>query len=217
MKWTGWTVFPVEFRDSEMRKQGEGRSPGLHLGTVIHRMKVAVGENVGAVDGDQDGVRMQEGFLWEAALEYVCAGLPLDEALEVAFKRYMVAVRSGITKQIAVEKDGIHMTPDAFNPVAGELESYKVTRRSLKNAKTQDEFEQNFWPWMVQEKSYAYAVGVDTVRWIVLWQAGDYSKGVGSGPQMLECTAVFTPDELVQNWRTVLKHAEGLWPSGWRG
>jgi len=173
-------------------------------------MKVGVGENVGGIAGDQENVRMQEGFLWESALEYVAAGLPLDEALNIAFKRYMVNIRQGVTKQIKSERDGIHMTPDAFNPEAGELESYKMTRRSLSKARTQDGFEGNFWPWFVQEKSYCYALGVDTVRWIVLWQAGDYSKGVGSGPQMLTCTAVFTPKELVDNWTVVLKQAEPL-------
>jgi hypothetical protein len=197
-------------RDSQLRGKGEGRPDGLHLSGIIHRMKVAAGENVGGIDGDQEGVRMQEGFLWESALEYVAAGMKLDEALEVAFKRYMIEVRSNITTQIMVEKDGIHMTPDAFNPTVGEIESYKVTRRTLRKARTQEDFEENFWPWMVQEKSYCYAVGVDTVRWIVLWQAGDYSKGVGSGPQMLESTAVFTPEELVENWRVVLAHAAAM-------
>ena len=210
MKWTGWSTFPCVMRDSQLRGKGEGRPDGLHLSGIIHRMKVAAGENVGGIDGDQEGVRMQEGFLWESALEYVAAGMKLDEALEVAFKRYMIEVRSNITTQIMVEKDGIHMTPDAFSPTVGEIESYKVTRRTLRKARTQEDFEENFWPWMVQEKSYCYAVGVDTVRWVVLWQAGDYSKGVGSGPQMLESTAVFTPEELVENWRVVLKHAEAM-------
>lgn len=171
---------------------------------------MAVGENVGDVPGDQPFVRMQEGFLWEVALEYVAAGMGLDEAMDVAFKRYMVELRKGHTTQVRLEKDGIHMTPDAFNPTAGETESYKVTRRSLGRAKTKEEFETNFWPWLVQEKSYCHALGVDTVHWIVLWQAGDYSKGVGSGPQMLQSTATFTPDELVSNWNAVLRHAEAL-------
>jgi hypothetical protein len=119
-------------------------------------------------------------------------------------------VRSGVVKQIAVQRDGIHMTPDGFNSVAGELESYKVTRRTLRNARTQEDFESNFWAWCVQEKSYCLAVGVDTVRWIVLWAAGDYSRGPGSGPQMLTCVATFTAAELVENWRVVLRHAEAL-------
>lgn len=210
MKFSGWSVFPVEFRDAELRPSGEGRPSGLHLGAIIHRMKVAVGENTGGIEGDQDGVRMQEGFLWEVALEYVAAGMPLDEAMEVAFKRYAIDVRKGITKQVSVQKDGIWMTPDAFAPTAGEIESYKCTRRSLKKALTQEDFESNFWPWLVQEKSYCLALGVDTVRWIVLWQAGDYSRGIGSGPQMLQCVATFTPEELTNNWRIVLQHAEAL-------
>ena len=197
-------------RDADMRKAGEGRPPGLHLGAVIHRMKVAVGENVGGIPGDQDGVRMVEGFFWESALEFVAAGLPLDQALDISFKRYCLNIREGIVKQIQFEKDGIHLTPDGLNTELGELESYKCTRRSLRKAKTQEEFQQNFWPWLVQEKSYCYAAGVDTVRWIVLWQAGDYSKGVGSGPQMLQCVCTFTAQELVDNWRVVLKHAEAL-------
>jgi hypothetical protein len=210
MRWSGWTDWPVEPRAADLRPMGEGRSPGLHLGSIIRSMKVAVGEKVEGPQGDQEGVRIQEGFLWETALEYMACGMPLDQAMDTAFKRYMVKCREGVTTQVAVEKDGIHMTPDAFNAVTGELESYKVTRRTLRKAKTQEEFCEHFWPWLVQEQSYCYALGVDTVRWIVLWQAGDYGKGVGSAPVVLSCTAVFTPEELVTNWQTVLKHAEGL-------
>jgi hypothetical protein len=173
-------------------------------------MKVAAGDKVGSVEGDQEFVRMQEGFLWERALEFVCGGMGLDEAMDTAFKRYMVKTREHVTKQVSVQRDGVWMTPDAFDPVAGALESYKVTRRTLKNARTQEDFETNYWAWLVQEKSYCLAVGVDTVRWIVLWQAGDYSRGVGQGPQMLESTGVFTPEELVDNWRVVLVQAEAL-------
>ena len=89
MKWTGWSVWPVSLRDNEGKPMGEGRPPGLHLGQIIQRMRVAAGERTGNVEGDQDGVRIQEGFLWESALEYMVGGLRLDEALEVAFKRYM--------------------------------------------------------------------------------------------------------------------------------
>lgn len=208
MRWTGWSEFPVEVMSSDLAHTGE-RS-GLHLSAIIHEMKVAQGEKIGPVKGDQEGVRLQEGFLWETALEYVAAGMTLDEAMDLAFKRYLRALRSSVTTQVKLERDGIKMTPDAFNADEGIVESYKLTRRTLNRAKTQDEFEDNFWPWLVQEKSYAYALGVDTARWIVLWQAGDYSRGYGSGPRMLECTAVFTPEELVENWRRVLEFAKPL-------
>lgn len=171
-------------------------------------VKQASGENVDDIPGDQPYVRMQEGFLWEYALELMAGGMGREEAMDVAFKRYMVNLRGHVVKQIAVERDGIQMTPDGFSPQLGELESYKCTRRSLSNAKTAEEFENNFWIWMMQEKSYCLAVGVDTVRWIVLWQAGDYGKGLGTGPQVLQATAKFSTKELLDNWKAVCKHAE---------
>jgi hypothetical protein len=173
-------------------------------------MKVAAGEKVGQIDGDQDGVRLQEGFLWETALEYMIAGLTLDEAIGLAFKRLMVAIRSDVTTQIKLEQDGVHMTPDGFIKNTGALESYKCTRKSFKNAASQEEFETNFWPWLVQEMGYAYALGVDTVTWIVLFQAGDYSKGRGTGPRIVQATATFSTDELIENWRVVMIHAKGV-------
>jgi hypothetical protein len=210
VKWTGWETWPCELRDDSLRPMGEGRPSGLHLGSIIKRMKIAMGEKVTGVEGDQEGVRIQEGFLFERALEYVASGMSLDEAMDAAFRRYMIKTREHVTKQISVQRDEIWMTPDGFNSTAGELESYKMTRRTLRNARTQEGFESNFWPWFVAEKGYCLAVGVDTVRWIVLWGAGDYSKGPGSGPQLLTSVATFTPDELVANWAVVLKHAEAL-------
>ena len=196
--------------NADLRPMGEGRSAGLHLSQIIHHMKEAAGEKVGDVPGDQPYVRLQEGFLWETALEYVTAGMPLDEAIGLSFKRLMVALRSDMVTQIACEQDGVHMTPDGYNSQKGELESYKCTRKSFKNAITKEEFEANFWPWLVQEQGYAYALGVDTVHWIVLFQAGDYSKGRGTGPIMVQATAIFTPEELQENWRVVMLHAKGV-------
>lgn len=210
LKFSGWSDFPVwdNMRTADLTEMGVGRPGGLHLSAVIHEMKVAAGEKVGEIKGDQPYMRMQEGFLWETALEYMIGGLSLDDAIELAFKRYMIALRNNICTQVALEKDGIHMTPDGLDKAEGVLESYKCTRRSLRSAI--EDFESNFWTWMIQEKSYAYALGVDTVRWIVLFQAGDYSIGKGTGPRAMECTAVFTPEELVSNWRMVLTNAEPL-------
>lgn len=212
MKWTGWSDFPVheQMLSAELTPMGEGRPAGLHLSAVIQRMRVAAGEKSGEIPGDQPMTRMQEGFLWETALEYMIGGLSLDDAIELAFKRHMIALRKNITTQTKVEKDGIHMTPDGLDREKGELESYKCTRKSFAKAATLDDFSAHFWAWLVQEQSYAYALGVDTVRWIVLFQAGDYSKGRGTGPRVMQATAVFTADELTANWRMVLANAKGL-------
>jgi len=210
INWTYWSPIDIEhnLRTAELRPMGEGRPAGLHLGQIIQAMRIAAGLPQGAPDGDQPGVRLAEGFLWEIACEYMLSGVAYDEAMELAFKRYMLHLRVGIVKQVQLVRDGIHMTPDALDPATGALESYKVTRKKMPH--TQDLFEEKFWPWLVQEKAYCLAAGVDTVRWYVLFQAGDYSRGPGSGPKAVTSTGVFTPKELVENWKGVQAYAIGL-------
>lgn len=76
-----------------------------------------------------------------------------------------------------------------------------------------EEFEAHFWAWLMQEASYCWAAGVDTARWIVLFQNGDYTdyKGPGtSDPKILTATATWTPGELHQNWMEVLALAKTM-------
>lgn len=203
MEWGGgWKPLDVagSLRGADLRPMGEGRPAGLHLGQIIHAAKVAAGERTGEVEGDQEGVRLQEGFLFETIVEYMIGGLSFDGAAELAFKRHALALRSDVVKQLRLVKDGIHGTPDALDPSVPQLESYKATRRTLRNAREQADFESHFWTWVMQEQAYCYMVGVDRVRWVVWWIAGDYSRGRGTGPQVLELTMRFTPDELKANW-----------------
>lgn len=144
-----------------------GERSGLHLSQIIHQMKVGMGEKVGPVESDtQPDLRLIEGFLYETALEYMHGGVPYDQAMDMAFKRYMMKVREDVSTQLHIEKDGIKMTPDGFNEVAGELESYKLTRRTFRKAKTQQLFEENYWAWLTQEKAYCvpttYRILTDT-------------------------------------------------------
>lgn len=205
---SGWSEFPVtgaNARTAAGAIVGTDRSPAeLHLGTLIHALKVDRGDRIGQVEGDQDGARLQEGFIFETAVEYMEAGLGFDEAVELAFKRYMLQLREGVVQQVRLERDGIHMTPDADYLALKLLESYKVTRRTLRNARKWEDFEEHSWAWVMTEKAYLYARGYDTVRWVVWWVAGDYSKGKGTGPQVLQATARFSQEELEENWRTVL-------------
>ena len=207
---SGWSDFPYIIQNANLRPMGEGREEGLHLSDIIRQMKIAEGEKVTGIAGEQEGLRAWEGFVWETALEFMAAGAIMEEAMDLSFKRHMVVMRSGVATQIRLEKDGILMTPDGLVERLGEIESYKHTRKSFRGACTQSEFEANFWAWNVQEKSYAYAIGVDTARWIVLWSAGDYSRGAGSGPMCLQATMTWTVEELVQNWERVLMVAEAM-------
>ena len=209
--WTGWERIDIEVLPADLKRDRDSSwRQGLHLGDILHRMKIAAGEKVGEIPGDQPLARLQEGFLFEVALEYMQGGMKMDEAIDLAFKRYLIELRKGITQQIMVEKDGVKMTPDGFNHAKGELESYKCTRRTLSDAKSLDLFQDNFWAWFCQEKAYLYALGCDTVTWFVMWAAGDYGKGKGSGPEILKTTVTFTPEELVSNWQLMLRHAEGM-------
>jgi hypothetical protein len=209
VKFSGWSEFNPPILSADLEQTGE-RS-GLHLSQIIHEMKVGMGEKVGPLAMDtQPDLRHIEGFLFETALEYVAAGMPLDQAMDLSFKRYMMKVREGIATQMHIEKDGIKMTPDGLVEAEGIAESYKMTRRTFRKAKTQTMFEQNYWAWLVQEKSYCWAMGVDQARWIVLFQAGDYGKGVGSAPICMQCEVTFTVDELKENWDNVLRVAERL-------
>ena len=189
-----------------MRLQGEGRAPGLHLGSVIRDAYMAIDTYKNA---DGSLLRMQEGFIWEKAVEYMAGGMKMDDAISLAFKRYLWGLESELVTQIQLERDGIQMTPDAYDPVKAEIVSYKHTRRSLKKAMNKDAFELNFWTWMMAEKSYCLAASCDSCRFVVLWAAGDYSKGVGSAPRALQATLTWTAEELIENWNAVLAHAKG--------
>jgi hypothetical protein len=210
-----WVPLDVEhnMRDAALRPMGEGRdSPEWDMGmsTIIHAAKVAAGENVGDIEGDQPGVRVQEGFLFETVVEYAIAGAPFDEAVELAFKRYCLSLRKSVVTQVRYIKDRIRLTPDALDSFEQQHESYKSTRRSLRNARSAADFESNFWTWCMQEMAYCLAGGLNQVRWIVWWQAGDYSRGKGTGPCVLEATARFEQEELERNWQGVTAIAERI-------
>lgn len=205
----GWSDFAIESRSADLLPIGEGRPAGLHLGDVVRAMKIAAGENVKDIPGEAPWLRASVGFWWESAVEYMLQGMTYDEALEQSFKRHMIAgQRQGVVKQLRLEADGIHMTPDALDPKVPQLESYKLTWRGAGKAATLEDFEENFWTWHLQEKAYAKAAGVTSCRWIVLWVRGDY-KGA-QGPMARECTVKWTPAELDENWRVVLAQAEAL-------
>lgn len=222
MDFSGWSELDVmgSMVRADGTRVGEGRPAGMHLGYIVNEMKRASGERTGAVEGDQDGVRMQEGFVWELALEYMIAGMTLDEAIELAFKRHCTMLRRGVVTQLRLELDEIHGTPDALNPHGRalwtpsseepELESYKATRRTLRKALTADDFATNFWTWIVQESGYLKMAGLRQVRWIVWWVAGDYSKGKGTGPRVMEARARFEQHELDATWAGIRTIAERL-------
>ncbi len=216
---------PLQMRDATGAPMGTDRPAGVHVGDTVRIARQEADLPQGTPEGEQEGVRMQIGFLHEAAVEYMLAGMPFDAAYDLAFKRYMLPLRSAeaTCRQIRLEKDRVHGTPDALIVEGGYLDSYKATHKSMRKAvrdtlliadfkqdleADQDFFEEHFWPWLMGEMAYCFMACVDTVRFYVLWQMGDYSYRPGWGPQVRYMDATFTPEELVANWRRVIAYRD---------
>jgi len=208
-----WFPLEVTGLDAALQPMGTGRGAELHLGTIIKEMKRAAGDNVESIPGEQEWLRAQCGFLWEQAVEYVIGGLTIDEAIELAFKRHMRALRQ-MARQVKLERDGVHMTPDGID--GRYLLSWKATWRGAGKAAELESFEDNFWAWHTAEKAYCAAAqiagllppGDATCRFEVLWVRGDY-RGAG-GPKALACEVTWTPEELEANWSAILAHRERM-------
>lgn len=233
-RWTGWEPIDVAGLDAALQPMGTGRGAELHLGQIVKAMKEAAGEKVGDIPGEQPWLRAQCGFLWEAAVEYTLAGMGFEDAMELAFKRMMRMLRTDLVRQVKLVRDGVHMTPDGIDngyrpgemvPVVAlgdplpprlgrRLYSWKLTWRGQGKAATLEDFEENFWTWMVAEKAYVAAAqfmgmlpaGDATCRFEVLWVRGDY-RGAG-GPKALATEVTWSSEELASNWQTVLKHRD---------
>jgi hypothetical protein len=165
---------------------------------------------MGGAAGEPQWLAAQDGFLWEYALELYLGGMPLDTAMDVAFKRHMVMARTGVTKQITTVLDDIHMTPDGYDPATKALESYKRTKLSAKNALSVEAWVAKFGLWMVQEGSYWHALEaagyeIDSIRWYVYWVNGDYSRQAGKGQFVGIYEAKLTKSEREDVWARVLR------------
>jgi hypothetical protein len=183
-------------------------------------MKVAAGENVGPIPGEQDFLRPAVGFMWEYALECMAGGMTLEDATEMALKRVVLKQRESVVKQLQVELDDVHGTPDGLDPDPAEpgwvlvnaaeacLESYKATWRSSRGTDELSVFADKFWTWHMQEKAYAKMAGLNSCRWIVLWVCGDYRRPIG--PQALECRVTWTQAEIDDNWDAMMMHADEM-------
>jgi hypothetical protein len=192
-------------RTEDGKRMGEDRPKGLHLSDIVREMRKAAKLSQG-IEGEQDGVRMQLGFVWEHTVPLVLEGMPMDAALAHSYKRYMLQARAHVVTQVQTSLDGVLMTPDAFDAQEGIIDSYKLTWKSMKKAASGDEFAENFWPWLVAEKAYCLAWGVDTTRFFIGWVNGDYSYKPGRGPQIGIYDCQYTEDELRSNWGSVMAY-----------
>lgn len=180
--------FDLVLVDGLGRGMGAGRPKGLHLGAIIRKMREAANETRGD-PAEQEGARMQLGFLWESAFER-------------AWAESRLATRGHVQRQLSLQRDGIWMTPDAYDPATHVLEEYKLTWKSRR--KWDANPERHFWPWLVQIKAYALALETTTCQLRVFWVNDDY-RFTGPFTPAREYLLEFTEQELRENWSVVLQ------------
>lgn len=143
------------------------------------------------------------GFLWERVLEDTLA----DVTISGDPCRYF---RPGEQRV-----DGVLATPDyADLDFFGDgtctlgLEEWKACWKSV-NAL--DNFEKNFWRWLVQMKAYCRILGTTHARLRILFMVGDWRDDISPKCRVLEFE--FTELELEENWSMLMNHATR---KGWR-
>ena len=168
----------------------EPRQPGLHLGDVIRSLSETLGTNPGRKGGGgfQDMKLTAEiGLLWEDMLSLIMG------------QRYAMRPSQMVRDGIWMSPDGIGYDPDGQYPMA--VEEYKATWQSTRRCPSEN------WRYMTQVKSYCRAVGTPCAIMRIFYIMGDYK---GSGPIYRVSRIVFDPRELEDNWRMIVRHAEGM-------
>lgn len=199
---------PLTFtmRDASGKLMGEGREAGLHLSEIVRAIKAASGEKVDGMAGEDENVRPQEGFWWEAALEY-------------AFKTFMGKERPDIRWQVKLEHDGINSTPDGYHADDQVLVSAKHTARSMRKWEADTEavnsgaHAEHFWPWFMHDMGCLKMWNAQsdqrlyTMRYFIHWSHGDWSRDFKKNtgrPQPTTCDVTFSDEAIERNWQLML-------------
>lgn len=127
----------------------------------------------------------EAGFLWERVLSRALAEHCSERPGEI-------------------ELDGIIGSPDGYDPATGVMDEYKLTWKSIKNARPE-----NVWKWQVQIKGYCKMLGTTTARFHIFYVMGDYR---GSGPLYRSYLFSYTQREIDENWQLLVNHARAR---GW--
>jgi len=100
--------------------------------------------------------------------------------------------------------DGIYATPDAFNTKLWRLEEWKCTWRRA--PKSDEEFEERHWKWMVQSMAYCHILGCTEAIIRAFYIMGDWDMRNWSGPIIKGYSIKSTTEELQETWQMILNH-----------
>lgn len=215
----------LESLDGSLLPMGTNRPTGCHQSSLIKEMKIANGENVSSIPGEDPALRPLIGFLYERVVDLIWMGVDYHEAFDQVWKEYWRVAkvdldRGKVVNQIRTSCDGILGTPDGLDLEKGRIESYKFTWRSKR--KWEEAAEEEFWPWLKSEAGYLYAINqtgwregdklhraeapIFTCRFFIFWANGGYSRKPGDGPQATYTDVTWGERELYENWQTLLTY-----------
>lgn len=189
----------IEATEYDLTAEGSGlarplRSSGVHLSdiiryidnTVMNPGKRPASESLSQAELARAGSRWEMGFIWEVLVE------------EVFMRRMLERLR--LQKQDPLIFRNLALTPDADSEPEERIFEFKATWYSSRRG---EEFEDNFWHWIMQIKAYCLAKRRLKATIFVFWVNGDYKE---SGPMVIRYDFEFTPQELEENWQIIENH-----------
>ncbi len=167
----------------------EGRSPGIHVSTLIHELCITLGhyKDTGPVNAE-GRARMELGNALEHA---IIQRFALDQP-----KRFMQLGELML--------DDIYGTPDLYDFVDRCDCEIKLTWMSAKWGPGS----QKFWKYEVQLKAYCRMMKLSKGRLHVGFVNGNYRRGNGGGPMYRIWEYDFTQRELQDNWDMLKRQAD---------
>ena len=171
------------------------RDPGIHVSGCIRHIENQLSKKgfrpdsqLTAEEIKRIGPYREMGFIWERLVERILADRMVNRS---PYREFMV-------RQTPMCVDGIHGTPDAFNPIEWVLDEYKATWRSMRRA---ERLLEEFWQWIVQMKAYCKGMDTDTANLYAFFVNGDYRA---SGPVIRHWLFRWETKEIEDNWKMLL-------------
>lgn len=175
----------------------------VHLGQIIKGLLVSTDPKRYAPKMSMaEGANLEE----EARIYKITTGLSLEIAIE---RLLMQAMFPNLFRPPSIMVDGVWMSPDGIDPEEWCPHEYKLTWYSMKKVCP---FDPVFWPWVIQIKCYARALGA-LHGYLTVFFINSFYKPPRPHPPMLY-KLIFTQYELDQCWAMVLKQGQimGLLP-----
>lgn len=191
----------VPMTSADGRAMGVGRSKGIHVSRIVHRIMTKLHNKAYKEYGklDREGeVRSRMGFILEMLVDQYFK----DYCLRTPFE--------GLMLQEEIQKDGIIGTPDGV--ADGKVVEFKATWKSSRKF-TPAGMVDAFYAWILQVGAYCHMLGLKKVLFAVFFVNGGYyyknsaippGHEEEQGPCILLLEVEFEESELNELWTLML-------------